>query len=193
MCLGRPHNSNKYMLSGRRLSLSRALSVKGSTNVGFKKIVNAIAQRVGAYGIGRRETYSQQYRFHSESECGQDQILDTKHFDLKLCTAKHQRVLLHTLVDAIATSGDITLVGNRKNVSIFRKNNEGTERFVVDMLDLATFNEDNFYIQSNDVIYVEPLKQKSWGTGATGMQTLLAITAIFSLVTTVLLLTQAFK
>lgn len=98
-----------------------------------------------------------------------------------------------TLVDAIANAGDITLVGNRKNVTIFRKSTEGTERFVVDMLDLSTFNTDNFYIQSNDVIYVEPLKQKSWGTGATGMQTLLTITAIFSLITTVLLLTQAFN
>ena len=98
-----------------------------------------------------------------------------------------------TLVDAIATAGDITLVGNRKNVSIFRKTPSGTQRYVVDMLDLSTFNSDNFFIQSNDVIYVEPLKQKSWGTGATGMQTLLTITAIFSLITTVLLLTQAFN
>jgi len=98
-----------------------------------------------------------------------------------------------TLVDAIATAGDITLVGNRKNVSIFRKTPDGTKRYVVDMLDLSTFNSENFYIQSNDVIYVEPLKQKSWGTGATGMQTLLTITAIFSLITTVLLLTQAFN
>lgn len=98
-----------------------------------------------------------------------------------------------TLIDAIATAGDITLVGNRKNVSIFRKTTSGTKRYVIDMLDLSTFNSENFYIQSNDVIYVEPLKQKSWGTGATGMQTLLTITAIFSLITTVLLLTQAFN
>ncbi len=98
-----------------------------------------------------------------------------------------------TLVDAIAVAGDITLVGNRKNVSIFRKSAERTERFVVDMLDLSTFNTDNFYIQSNDVIYVEPLKQKSWGTGATGMQTLTTIIAIFSLLTTTLLLINAFN
>jgi polysaccharide export outer membrane protein len=98
-----------------------------------------------------------------------------------------------TLVDAIANAGDITLVGNRKNVSVFRKYTEGTKRYVVDMLDLSTFNKDNFYIQSNDVIYVEPLKQKSWGTGATGMQTLTTIIAIFSLLTTTLLLIQAFN
>jgi polysaccharide export outer membrane protein len=98
-----------------------------------------------------------------------------------------------TLVDAIATAGDITLVGNRKNVSIFRRGTDGTERFIVNMLDLASFNRDNFYIQSNDVIYVEPLKQKSWGTGATGMQTLTTIIAIFSLLTTTLLLINAFK
>ena len=98
-----------------------------------------------------------------------------------------------TLVDAIATAGDITVVGNRKNVSLFRKGPSGTERFVVNMLDLSSFNKDNFYIQSNDVIYVEPLKQKSWGTGTTGMQTLTTIIAIFSLLTTTLLLINAFK
>ena len=98
-----------------------------------------------------------------------------------------------TLVDAIAAAGDITLVGNRKNVSIFRKGPDRTERFEVNMLDLASFNRDNFYIQPNDVIYVEPLKQKSWGTGATGMQTLTTIIAIFSLLTTTLLLINAVK
>lgn len=98
-----------------------------------------------------------------------------------------------TLVDAIAFAGDITLVGNRKNVSIFRRGPDRTERFEVNMLDLESFNRDNFYIQPNDVIYVEPLKQKSWGTGATGMQTLTTIIAIFSLLTTTLLLINAFK
>jgi polysaccharide export outer membrane protein len=70
-----------------------------------------------------------------------------------------------SLVDAIAEAGDITIVGNRKKVAVFRKNIDGTKRYDVNMLDVSTFDSDNFFIQSNDIIYVEPLRQKSWGTG----------------------------
>jgi len=97
------------------------------------------------------------------------------------------------LVEAIASVGDITVTGNRKNVTIFRKNIDGTKKFTVNMLDVETFNSDNFFIQSNDIIYVEPLKQKSWGTGVTGLQSLTTIISVLSLITTTILLTQAFK
>ena len=97
------------------------------------------------------------------------------------------------LIEAIASAGDIAVTGNRKNVTIFRKNIDGTKRFTVNMLDVETFSSDNFFIQSNDIIYVEPLKQKSWGTGTTGVQTMTTIISVLSLVTTTILLTQAFK
>ncbi len=98
-----------------------------------------------------------------------------------------------SLVEAIANAGDITLVGNRKNVSVFRKTMDKTERFKIDMTDMSTFNSDNFFIQSNDVIYVEPLKQKSWGTGTTGVQTLTTVISVLSLVTTAILLINSTK
>lgn len=95
------------------------------------------------------------------------------------------------LVEALATAGDITITGNRKNVTVFRKNIDGTKRYVVNMLDINSFDSDNFFIQSNDIIYVEPLKQKSWGTGTTGLQTLTSLIAVLSLVTTTILLINA--
>ncbi len=91
----------------------------------------------------------------------------------------------------MATAGDITLTGNRKNVTVFRKNIDGTKRYEVNMLDINSFDSDNFFIQSNDIIYVEPLKQKSWGTGTTGLQTLTSLIAVLSLVTTTILLINA--
>ena len=97
------------------------------------------------------------------------------------------------LIEAIANAGDITITGNRKNVTVFRKNIDGTKRYQIDMLDIASFDSDNFFIQSNDIIYVEPLKQKSWGTGTTGMQTLTTLITVLSLVTTTILLINAYK
>jgi len=95
------------------------------------------------------------------------------------------------LVEALATAGDISLTGNREKVSIFRKNIDGTKRFDINMLDVNSFDSDNFYIQSNDIIYVEPLRQKSWGTGTSGMQTITSLIAVLSLVTTTILLINA--
>ncbi|WKK67198.1 polysaccharide biosynthesis/export family protein [Lutimonas zeaxanthinifaciens] len=92
------------------------------------------------------------------------------------------------LVQALAAAGDIEITGNRKNVKIFRKSLEGTKQFDVNMLDINSFDDDNFFIKSNDIIYVEPLKQKAWGTGTSGMQTITSLIAVLSLVTTTILL-----
>lgn len=97
------------------------------------------------------------------------------------------------LIEAIANAGDIKMTGNRKKVSVFRKNIDGTKRYEIDMLDVSTFDSENFYIESNDIIYVEPLKQKSWGTGTTGMQTITTLLAVLSLITTTILLVNAYK
>ena len=94
------------------------------------------------------------------------------------------------IVEAIANAGDVTLTGNRKRVAIIRKNTNGTKKFYVNLTDVATFADESFYIQSNDIIYVEPLKQKSWGTGTTGSQTFTTIISVLSLVTTTVLLVR---
>lgn len=95
------------------------------------------------------------------------------------------------LVQALAAAGDITITGNRKKVAVFRKHLDGTKRYEVNMLDVNSFDSDNFFIQSNDIIYVEPLKQKSWGTGTSGMQTITSLIAVLSLITTTVLLVNA--
>ena len=97
------------------------------------------------------------------------------------------------LVQALAAAGDIKITGNRKNVKIFRKTIDETYTYEINMLDINSFNSDIFFIQPNDIIYVEPLKQKSWGTGTSGMQTIASLIAVLSLVTTTILLVNALK
>lgn len=58
----------------------------------------------------------------------------------------------------------------------------------LDLTDKSVINSPNFYIQPNDYIIVKPLRQKSWGTGTTGTQTISTIIAALSLVTTTILL-----
>jgi polysaccharide biosynthesis/export protein len=92
------------------------------------------------------------------------------------------------ILEAIANSGDITMVGNRKEVTIMRKSPTGVEMHNLDLTDRNVVNSPYYYLQPNDYIYVKPLRQKSWGTGKTGIESLGTIITLLSLVTTTYLL-----
>jgi polysaccharide export outer membrane protein len=92
------------------------------------------------------------------------------------------------IFEAIANSGDITIVGDRKDVKIMRQFPSGTEIFSIDLTDGKAMTSPYFYLQPNDYVYIKPLKQKSWGTGKTGVESLGTIITILSLATTTFLL-----
>jgi polysaccharide biosynthesis/export protein len=92
------------------------------------------------------------------------------------------------IMEAIANSGDVTVTGDRKNVKVFRKYPQGTEIYTIDLTDSNAVNSPVYYLQNNDYIYVQPLKQKTWGTGKTGIESLSTIITILSLATTTFLL-----
>ncbi|KGO89369.1 polysaccharide biosynthesis/export family protein [Flavobacterium suncheonense] len=93
-----------------------------------------------------------------------------------------------TVMDAVANSGDITMTGNRKEVMIIRQYPHGSEIHTLDLTDVKAMQSPYYYLQPNDYIYVKPLKQKSWGTGTTGTQSVATIITALSLVTTTFLL-----
>ncbi|MEZ0184358.1 polysaccharide biosynthesis/export family protein [Flavobacterium plurextorum] len=92
------------------------------------------------------------------------------------------------IMEAIANSGDITTVGNRKSVTVIRQTATGVEMNDIDLTDKNVMKSPYYYLQPNDYIYVKPLKQKTWGTGQTGIQSIGTIIALLSLATTVYLI-----
>ena len=101
------------------------------------------------------------------------------------------KVLYHekvNILEAIANSGDITLTGDRKSVTIIRQLPQGTEMHDIDLTDVKVMQSPYYFLQPNDYIYIKPLKQKTWGTGTTGIQSLSTIITLLSLGTTVFLL-----
>jgi polysaccharide export outer membrane protein len=92
------------------------------------------------------------------------------------------------IVEAIANAGDISLTGDKKNIEVIRQNIDGVQKFKLDMTSMQVFNSEVFYLQPNDIIYVPPLKQKTFGTGTNGVQTLTTIVSVLSLLTTSYLL-----
>lgn len=92
------------------------------------------------------------------------------------------------IMEAIANAGDITITGNKKEVTIIRQTPTGVQMHDIDLTDVNVIKSPYFYLQPNDYVYVKPLKQKTWGTGKTGIESITTIVTVLSLATTVFLL-----
>lgn len=93
-----------------------------------------------------------------------------------------------TILEAVANSGDITITGDRKHVTIIRQYPYGTEMHDIDLTDIKVMESPYYYLQPNDYVYIKPLPQKTWGTGKTGLESLSTIVTLLSLATTTYLL-----
>lgn len=93
-----------------------------------------------------------------------------------------------SIMEAIANSGDITLTGDRKNVVIIRQYPAGQKVHHIDLTKLEAMNSPYYYIKPNDLILINPLPQKSWGTGTTGLQSITTVMSIIAAISTTLLL-----
>lgn len=94
-----------------------------------------------------------------------------------------------SIIDAISNSGDITVTGNRKKIEIYRGYmSNDVKKYTIDLTNVDAFNSEVFYIKPNDIINVVPLKQKSWGTGTTGISSVTTIISLFTLATSTILL-----
>ena len=92
------------------------------------------------------------------------------------------------IFEAISNVGDIAITGDRKDVLIIRQYPQGQQIHHLDLTDVNVMKSPYYYIQPNDMIYVKPLKQKTWGTGTTGRETLTTVVSVVSLLTTSILL-----
>ena len=90
--------------------------------------------------------------------------------------------------EAIANSGEIPITGDISDVLIIRQYPQGQKIHHLDLRDVNIMKSPYYYLQPNDIIYVKPRKQKTWGTGSTGRETLTTVVSIVSLVATTILL-----
>ena len=65
-----------------------------------------------------------------------------------------------SILEALGLAGDITIYGRRDNVTLIREE-EGIKRMrTIDLTTNEIFNSPYYYLQSNDIIYVEPNKSR---------------------------------
>jgi len=65
-----------------------------------------------------------------------------------------------TILDALAASGDIGLKGKTDNVLIIREKGNSREFKRLNLTKDSVFYSPYFYLQPNDIVYVEPAKEK---------------------------------
>jgi polysaccharide biosynthesis/export protein len=91
-----------------------------------------------------------------------------------------------TVMDAIGAAGDLTDYGNRR-VHIVRRTDDGVKFHRLDITDRGSFTSELYYLQPNDLVYVEPLISKRFGFAQ------FPFGVFFSAITTALLLLNFFN
>ncbi|MDR2038792.1 MAG: polysaccharide biosynthesis/export family protein [Bacteroidales bacterium] len=66
-----------------------------------------------------------------------------------------------TLLEALGMAGDMTIYGNRENVMVVRETDYLRNTYRVDLRSKDLFTSPVYYLQQNDVIYVEPNKVRA--------------------------------
>lgn len=85
-------------------------------------------------------------------------------------TTQNEKV---NIIEAIAQAGDLTLYGERDKIFLIRENSDGQKEFhQLNINDANIINSPYYYLQQNDIIYVEPNKtmaRSSYFSTSTGM------------------------
>ena len=97
----------------------------------------------------------------------------------------------NTVLDVLSQCGDIADTGLRQKIKLFREVDGQRMMYEMDLTKSDVFNSPAYYVQQNDLIYVEPNKSQSikssafytfWTAGATIISTLATVTSMIFLI-----------
>ena len=93
----------------------------------------------------------------------------------------------NTILDVLANCSDVSDQALRQHVTLFRENNGKREMYKLDLTSADIFQSPAFYVQQNDLIYVEPNKSQNvkssafstfLGVGGSVISALASVTAL---------------
>jgi polysaccharide export outer membrane protein len=98
-----------------------------------------------------------------------------------------------SILEALAQAGDLTIYGRRDRVKLIREDATGEKNIhVLNLNDANIINSPYFYLQQNDVVYVEPNDVKALNSSI-GPATTLAVSSVGVLVSIVTLIVSLVK
>ena len=65
-----------------------------------------------------------------------------------------------SVLQALSMAKDLTIYGERENVSVIRERNGERVIYEINLCDVSLFNSPAYYLQQNDIVYVQPNKYK---------------------------------
>lgn len=65
-----------------------------------------------------------------------------------------------SLLELLGIAGDLTIYGVRKNILIIREENNIKKEYRIDLTNKDLLSSNEFYLQQNDVVYIEPNRSK---------------------------------
>jgi len=92
-----------------------------------------------------------------------------------------------TIFEGLALAGDLTIYGRRDNVKVLREQADGTKEYItLDLSDKNIIYSPAYYLEQNDVVYVEPNKSRAKSSnygaaetfGITSISVLLTLTSL---------------
>ena len=93
-----------------------------------------------------------------------------------------------TLLEALSMAGDLTIYGRRDRVGVIRENNGKRTILFHDLRSADIFNSPCYYLQQNDIVYVEPNKAKSGQSSINQNNSIGVWVSVISLQTTIAVL-----
>ena len=66
-----------------------------------------------------------------------------------------------TVLQAISLARDLTIFGERENVTVIRERDGERTMYEINLCDVSMFNSPAYYLQQNDVVYVQPSEVKA--------------------------------
>ena len=81
-----------------------------------------------------------------------------------------------SIIEAIAQAGDLNEMAKKQAVQLYRQFPDGIKMFTLDLTDRNLMNSPYWYIQPNDVLYIQPLKIRTIGA-LTSVQSSFAVIA----------------
>ena len=93
-----------------------------------------------------------------------------------------------TLLEALSMAGDLTIYGRRDRVGVIRDNNGKRTILFHDLRSADIFNSPCYYLQQNDIVYVEPNKAKSGQSSINQNNSIGVWVSVISLLTTIAVL-----
>ncbi len=159
-------------------------------------VVLPVVGRVFVSGLTRKQVMEKLMPIYSEYLS--NPVLNIKIMNFKISVLGDVRVpgvkLVSneriTILEALALAGDLNPTANRKNILVIRERDNIRTEFVIDLTQKSVFNSPAYFLQQNDVIYIEPtLAAQTQGTfWRTSLPTIVGLASF--VVTTIFLITR---